>query len=149
MNELVIAAVDLRAQIRNVGFDDVRAALEIVAPHDFQQMIFAEDPARLAHEHLEQVEFTLREFEGILPAPCFARGGIDRQVAPAQHFLFYQLRAAEFGLQARDELFEDERLDEIIVGARAQARALCRRSRPCAVSMRIGAWVISRSRAAA
>ncbi len=62
--------VDLCPKVRNVRFDDVRAAFKIVAPDDFEQMVLAEDATRLAHKDFEQIELALRKLER---RPCRAR----------------------------------------------------------------------------
>ena len=92
----------------------------------------------LAHEQLEDGELLRGQVELVVAAPHAAGGGVEPQVADAQHHGYARLgAAAQERAQPREQLPEGERLDQVVV-RRARGRRPRSSTASRAVSMRTG-----------
>ena len=68
-------SVQLLAQVAHVGLDDVRIAVEVVAPHVIEDLRLREHEARVLHEVPQQVELGRGEPQRLAGAPHLV--GVD------------------------------------------------------------------------
>ncbi len=72
---------DLLAQVAYVDVDDVRARIEIVAPHVVQKLDTREHLLGVGHEEFQHGEFARRKLDVITVNVDFARAQVERQAA--------------------------------------------------------------------
>src|SRR4029077_12150852 len=96
---------------------------EGIAPDELEQLVAAQDLPRVPHERREELELERRQRD----VPAGVRDGalreVDRaeSVAVALRRLRPGSRAAEEGLDARDQLLPSERLRDVVVRTGLQA----------------------------
>src|SRR5689334_22283627 len=78
---LVGAAIDLRAQTRNMDVDDVGLRIEMIVPNAFEQHGARDDLAGVLHQKLEEAEFARLQDDVLAAAGHAARQPVERQVA--------------------------------------------------------------------
>ena len=91
-------------------------------PDLFEEHRARHDMAFVANQILQNLELAGQQFDDAAVAVCGARHKIELKVADAQDgFLHYRGAPSRQRLDAGEQLGKGERLDEIIVAARAQA----------------------------
>ena len=117
-----LSVVDLAADASDIDVDDVRRRIEMQVPDVLQQHCAGDDAAFVADQVLQELELT-RQQRDLLAAPArITRDQVDGKIADAQNRFFSdRVAAAAERLQAREQLDEGERLDELVVAAGAQA----------------------------
>src|SRR5580704_15986569 len=111
-----LSVVDLAADASDIDVDDVRGRIEMKIPDVLQQHRAGDDPALVAGQIFEQLEFARQQLD-VLAVPA---GGpldqVDREIADAQDGLLGDSVAAPAEcFEARQQLDEGKRLDQIIV----------------------------------
>src|SRR5712691_3458375 len=105
--------LDLLTQPENVDVDSAVGHGTVVAPNRVQQLLAAEYDARTAHQKLEQAEFGGGQSD-LLPGELHAAAGaVELEVARFEHLGSRRL-ATEVNLDARDQLADEEWLDDIV-----------------------------------
>ena len=94
---------------------------EVIAPHALEDRRAREHLPGVGHEELEQQELGARELDRPLTAPDLVRRGVEDEVREAHRGGVRAVGAAQQRAQARLELLQRERLDEVVVGARVEA----------------------------
>ena len=117
----VAPGLELAAQEGDEHLQRVGGGGLAVAPDPVHDHVVAEHLLRVADEQLEQGELDLREAEfGVAPADR-PGGEVEGQVGVAEH-VAGRLRAAQQRVHPGHQLAQRERLDQVVVGARVQAR---------------------------
>src|SRR5262245_3983743 len=117
-----LLTVDLAADAPDVDIDDVGRGVEVQIPDVLQQHRAGDDLALVAHEVLEHLKFARQQLDLLPAARHRPRDQVELEIADAQHRLLDD-RAAAPGerFDPRQQFREGERLDEVVVAARAQA----------------------------
>ena len=113
-------ALELAPQVADEDVDDVGLDVGRVAPHEREQLVAGEHLARVADEDVEQVELAAGERELAARARRDVAARVDDDVARHVRARALLAAAAQQRLQARGQLGDRERLDEVVVGARLQ-----------------------------
>src|SRR5450755_59525 len=93
-------------------------------PHTLEQLLAAEDDARLPREDIEQVELDLRQLDRLAATTDLARRGVDLQIAEPPEgggLIPIDAQPAQHRSHAGHQLAGRERLGDVVVGARGQA----------------------------
>ena len=114
------ACLELAAQVADEDVDDVRLDVGRVAPHEREQLVAAEHLAGVADEDVEQVELAPREAELAPVAGGDVAARVDDDVAGDVRAGALRAVAAQQRLEARGQLGDRERLDQVVVGAGLQ-----------------------------
>ncbi len=114
------AGFELAAQVADEDVGDVRPGVERVAPDLLVQARAVEHLAGMAEEEMQQIELAPGEAEVAVAAPGRVRARVQRDVADRRHRLRRRWPPAQQRVQARGHLFEGERLDDVVVGARLE-----------------------------
>ena len=117
------SAIQLLAQVADVGLDDVRVTVEVVAPDVVEDLRLGEHQARVLHEVAQQVELGRGEPQGLTGAPDLVR--VDdhlevRELQPALVAVREPDRPAQDRVHPGDDLGEGERLGDVVVAADRQ-----------------------------
>ena len=112
---------ELAAEVGDVPVDDVQARRRRPAPHELDRLRAADDLTRVAQEQLEQVGLAPAQRELDAAAPRRPRLDLEHEVAEREH-LRRRRSASEQRAHTREQLLGRERLHEVVVGARVQAR---------------------------
>ena len=99
----------------------MRARIEVVAPDLLADLDAREDPARGADQLFEQRELAGGQFDLPPAAPDLPGEQVDREILDCQEALRGAGGSARHRLQAGDQLLDEERLGEVIVGPEVQA----------------------------
>ena len=124
------AGLRLAPQVADVDAERVRRRAEVVAPHALEDLRARQHLARVLEEQLEQVELGARELDraarrgGPRARPGRARG----RRSAARRARAASVRRSSARSRACSSR-ERERLDEVVVGARVEARRRGRRRR--------------------
>ena len=125
-DERVAPLVDLLPEVRDVELHDAGAAAEVVVPHAVEDLRLRDDTALVAHEEAQQLELGGRQLYRRAAALDLVAVLVEAQVADAQDRLdIAGVRgpgAAHEAAEARDDLFEAERLGDVVVAAGREAR---------------------------
>src|SRR6266566_3739413 len=113
--------VDLVAQVPDVDVDEIRAGLEAELPGAFEQLASRQSLAAPAEQQLEQGELLRRQLELRLAAPGAPGRRIEAQIARLQKRRAFRGRTANEGSEARQQLRERERLQQVVIRARVEA----------------------------
>src|SRR3954470_8574811 len=109
---IVLGVVDLAADASDIDVDDVGGGIEMQVPDVLKQHCARDDPALVADEIFEQLEFPGQQRDLAAAAGGSTRDQIDGEVADPQHgFLGDGLAAAPERFEAGQQLDEGERLD--------------------------------------
>src|SRR5581483_305455 len=108
---------ELLAQVPDVDFDHLRLAPEVGAPDAVVDEVAREDLSRMLQEELQELVLGGGEADLAGAAARFARGGVEAQVGIAKLAARDGLAAAELDADAGEQLFQRERLDQVVVGA--------------------------------
>src|SRR5215471_4930728 len=122
MNERIrLLIVYLAPYPPDIDVDDVGGRIEMKVPYVLEQHGARHDSAFVADQIFEQLEFPRKELD-FTPAPARGpRHEIDLEIADAQHRLpDHGGAATSESLDARQQLREGKRLDEVIVPAGTQ-----------------------------
>ncbi|OEI67493.1 Transcriptional regulator (modular protein) [Curtobacterium sp. ER1/6] len=110
--------VELAPEVRDVGLDDARVAVEVVLPHVVEDLRLRQHPVRVEHEVAEELELCRGQLDLRVTDGDLVRVLVHRQLARADDgVLFVVHRATQDGLDARDDLVEGERLRDVVVTA--------------------------------
>ena len=116
------AGLGLLAQVADVHVERVRAVAEVVAPDAVEDHRPRQHLPRVAQEQLEQRELGPRQDELLAATGHLAGTGVQLEVGEAERGrLVVGAESAQKRPDARDELLEGERLDEVVVGAGLEA----------------------------
>src|SRR5919201_2355062 len=99
---------ELLAQAADADLDDVRAGIEVVAPHLGEQALAADDLARMLQEVVQEAELPVGEVGRAVVERGPAPRQVERQPPHAQDVGLAGSRAPQVGPDARDELVEGE-----------------------------------------
>ncbi|ELP47739.1 transcriptional regulator [Mycobacterium avium subsp. paratuberculosis S5] len=124
MQQPLLAGVDLAAQVRHVGLDDIDVTSEVVAPHVVEDLRLAQHRARVDDKVAQQREFVRRQRDRLTGLPHFVGFLVEFDVGESQS------GAAWFGPaltgapqddpQPGDHLFQAERFGHVVVAAQGQ-----------------------------
>src|SRR3954447_19372121 len=78
------ASIDLAAQTADMGFDDVRARIEMNVPDVLEEHRACDHLTSVAHQILEQAEFSRLQLDQFPISPYRARQEIKFQIKHAQ-----------------------------------------------------------------
>ena len=117
-----LRAVDLATNAPHINVDDVGCRIEMKVPHMLQQHRPGNDSAFVADQIFEKLKLSAQQFD-LPPAPGRSpQHKIQFEVTDAQHgFSHHGGAATGKGFDPRQQFREGERLDKIIIAARAQA----------------------------
>ena len=110
------AGIYLVPEVADVDVDHVGAGVEGVVPDCGEDLLPAQHLTGMAHEVLEEHELAAGEVHGLLAAPHPARAEVDPQVSGLDPGGTRLLRAPAEGADAGEQLFEVERLGQVVVG---------------------------------
>src|SRR6266849_2385974 len=117
-----LLAVDLATHAPDIDVDDVRRRIEMKVPDVLQQHRPGYDAAFVAHQVLQKLEFLRKKLNGLAVAAGGPRHQVNREITDAQHGLLDNgVAAPPERLDARQQLDEGKRLDQIIIAAGPQA----------------------------
>src|SRR5580704_10868993 len=115
-------SLDLFANPANVNVDRARGDKASVAPHGVQQMVAAEDPARMAGQIVQKAELGGRRRDQLAVHPELHRAGVDFNVFELDDGRrSWPLEAPQDSLDASYQLARREGLGDVVVGAHLQA----------------------------
>ena len=115
--------IELLAQDLHIGIDVVRADVGFEAPDAVKDDVARHDDAGVLREQVKELELARRELDDLVAALEDFRRAVQREAADFDNLLLDFLRAAAAeSAQARKELGEFERLDEVVVGAGVEPR---------------------------
>ena len=103
------------AQVADVDLDDLGLADEIVAPHPLEDDSAIQDLIRMLQEEAEQLVLGRGEDHATAAAPAFPHRGVQPQVREAQLPAVAGRLAPQLDPDPREQLFEGERLHDIVV----------------------------------
>src|SRR5438105_7368429 len=109
--------LQLLPQVADVDVDDVAGGVGAGSPDALQELVAAEDAARLAEEVLEQLEFLGGEIQGAAPSRYFPGVEVESQVAIGEQAGRPLGSPAEQRPHARHQLLVGEGLDQVVVGS--------------------------------
>src|SRR6266700_540246 len=117
-----LLAVDLAAQASNINVDDVGRGIEMEIPHVLQQHGARHDAALVANQIFEELKFARKQVDALGVSVSRPRHEVELEVADTQYrCLDDRVAAPSKRLDAREELGERERFDEIVVASGTQA----------------------------
>jgi len=112
--------LDLPPQVADVDVDDPRLDWILVAPDRVEDLLAAENLARIAGQERQQVELSVGQLDFLPASIDAALVDVDEQVAKlqtiARRLRRLHSRAAKMGRDPRRQLAKAERLDDIVVG---------------------------------
>src|SRR5213079_1959878 len=117
---------ELLAQAPDADVDDVRAWIEVVAPHVGEQLLPAADLAVMRDEVAQQLELAIGEIDDLVADPDAAAREVELERARAEQPLLLLAEAdrTELHAHARDQLVEGERLRDVVARAQLEAAQL-------------------------
>src|SRR5215475_6908081 len=117
-----LLVVKLAAHASDIDIDDVGRRIEMKIPDVLKQHGARYDAAFIAHQILQELEFAGQQLDFLAAPACGAVDQVDREIADSQDgFLGNDIAAPAKRLDARQELDERVRLDQIVVAAGTQA----------------------------
>src|SRR5262245_31279456 len=117
-----LLVVQLAPDASNIDLDDVGRRIEMKIPDVLKQHGPRYDAAFIAHQILQQLEFPGEKLDLLAAPACGPVDQVDRKVAdPQDGFLCNDVAAPAERLEARQQLDEGVRLDQIVVAAGTQA----------------------------
>ena len=122
--------VQLAPQPADVHVDDVGEGVELVVPRVVEDPVAAEDLVRVQQEEPQQAELLGAQHEQLAAVPGHPRRRVEAERPQRQDGRQRALRPAQKRADARQQFFEGERLDQVVVGAGVQAGHLVRRRVP-------------------
>ena len=124
MNQLRPEAfIDLGTQTTDMGFNDVRARVEMNVPDMFKQHCARDHLTGVPHQVFQQLEFSWLQLNQLSATPHRAGQEIKLQIEDVQLGLHCsRARPSPQRSNPRDKLRKGERLHQIIITARVQAR---------------------------
>jgi hypothetical protein len=113
----VILVPELGAEAVDVDVEGVLLDVGDVAPAGFDELLAGGDEAAAAHEGLEQFELLAGEGDVLAVANGDAATAVEGDAADGDGCLLRRGDAAGDGADAGQQDFEDEGLDEVVVGS--------------------------------
>src|SRR5262245_35870990 len=119
MDEAGLAVVlELVAQLAQVNVERIRRPAEVVSPDALGDEGAWKDLARVEQKQLQQEELHSRELDPARTALHLEGSAVEREIGKAEDRVCdVGGRAPDERVQARDQLLERERFDEVVVGA--------------------------------
>jgi hypothetical protein len=105
------------SDIGEVHVNDVASGIDFCLPEGPEKVCSREDPARLAHEELEHLEFLLGEPEFLAVVGDEFSGRVEFEVSECEDI---EAEDAELDGDAGEEFSEVEGFDEVVVGAEVE-----------------------------
>src|SRR5699024_6577819 len=87
VRQILERSVDLLPQIRDVEYDDVDVAAEIVVPHPGENLRLRQDRPRIAHEQRQHLVVSGGQFDRLAGASDLMGPLIEVEVAHTQHIV--------------------------------------------------------------
>ena len=116
MDQRRIEAVDLLAQVADVGLDDVGIAVEVVVPHVVEDLALGQDPAGVLEQVPQQVELGGRQLDERALAPDLVGLVVHLEVREREPLAVHGgYGAAQHGVDPGHELVEAEGLGHVVV----------------------------------
>src|SRR5205807_477028 len=127
LDAVVRGVAELLPQVADVHLDVVLVAEEGVAPHLVEDALARQHLVGVGCEIQEQVELARRQLERAFPRAHLARGGVDAEIAGTDDACQLRAAPAEHRPNARQQLAELERFDDVVVGAELETLDTIRR----------------------
>jgi len=113
--------LDFPPQVPNILINHIRPVVDVIAPHLIRDHRAGQDLAGRTYQTLQERELLRGQVNCRVAALHLPRARVEREVGYLQHRLFGLIsRAARDRPQARDQLLDGERLDQIVIGARSK-----------------------------
>jgi hypothetical protein len=111
------AGLGLAPQVADVDVERVRGEAEVVAPDALEDQRPRQHLAGVEQEQLEQRELRARQLDHFAAALHLTGAGVELEVGEAKRLARAVARAPQQRAHAREQLFERERLGQVVVGA--------------------------------
>src|SRR6185503_3019701 len=112
--------VDPLPEARDQDLDQVARYLGITPAQVLDQLLLGEDVAAPIGQELQQRVLARRQVQRAAVPRNLASGGVDGQGPQADDRALRLVAPADEGLDARTQLVEGERLDEVVVGSQLE-----------------------------
>src|SRR2546423_7070302 len=122
------ALLELLTQIADVHVDHVTTRPKVETPDGIEQLLAAQDLARISHEVLQQIELFRRRRDQLVSTADLARRQVHDDVGIAQGAASPWCPAPEQRPHPSEELLVSKRLDQIVVSSLVESFDTVRRA---------------------